>query len=155
MPHSATRTAPVLALLVLTLACGSEAKPPAVEQPSVTVAPVPTPDPGQLLTIMIDLGRDMNAISDALWRDDLATVATAARAIAEHPHVSASERERIQSVLGDNFPDFVKGDQRVHQSAVRLAEAAAASDMGAALEELAELQSGCVACHDGFRDVLK
>lgn len=77
---------------------------------------------------MIGLGHDMSAISDALWRDDLAAVATAARAIADHPHASTSERERIQAGLGDDFSDFVKGDQRVHQSAVRLAEQAAAGD---------------------------
>jgi len=142
------------AVLALTLACGPEASDP-VAEPNFTVVEVAAADPGLLLTIMVGLGDNMKAISDALWRDDLATVASEADAIAAHAHVSAAERQRIQTVLGDRFADFVEGDHRVHESAVRLAGHAAAGDPGAILGELAELQSGCVACHDAFRDQLK
>lgn len=153
MPRLAACTASLA--VALTLACGPQAPNPLAEQPNFTVVEVATADPGLLLTIMIGLGKDMETISRALWRDDLATVAKAAGAIADHPHVSTAERERIQATLGDRFPEFVKGDHRVHESAVRLAESAAGGDMNAVLEELGELQSGCVACHDAFRDELR
>jgi len=155
MAYLPARIAPLLTLLILATACGPEPHQPAAEQSNFAVEPAPIPDPGLLLTIMIDLGQEMSSLSDALWRDDLATVAAAAGAIAEHPRVSASERERVQTLLGDDFPDFVKGDQRVHQTAVRLAERAAAGDMSGTIQELAELQAACVSCHDTFRDALR
>lgn len=155
MPRPVTRTAVLVTGLALALGCGPQAPEPIAEQPNFTVVPVATVDSGLLLTIMVELGDDMEALSDALWRNDLASLATAAGAIADHPKVSATERGRIQAALGDRFPDFVKGDQRVHNSALRLAEHATAGETSAILQELAELQSGCVACHDVFRDQLR
>ena len=155
MPRLAACAASSAIVLTLAVACGPSARESIAEQPNFTVVEVATTDPGLLLTIMIDLGNNMAGISAALWRDDLATVARAAGTIADHPHVSTAERERIQASLGERFPDFVKGDHRVHESALRLAEHAAAGDTGALLGELAELQSGCVACHDAFRDELR
>jgi hypothetical protein len=164
MPHPSIRTTALLVLLVLAFACGPRSERPDAEQANFTIGAAPAleptpaapiPDPGLLLTIMVNLGDDMSTISNALWRDDLATVAIAARSIADHPHVSDTERQRVQATLGDRFPTFVAGDQRVHHSAVRLADDATAGDMDAILEELSELQSGCVACHEAFREDLR
>lgn len=46
MPHLPTRTVPLLALHILTLACGPEPQEPAAEEPNFTVAPTPSPDQG-------------------------------------------------------------------------------------------------------------
>lgn len=112
-------------------------------------------DPGLLRSIMVDLGADMNEISRGLWQDDLPAVAVAAKAIAEHPHVSDTERARIQRLLGASFADFVQGDRRVHDAALRLSGAAAAGELAGTLDQLAELQAGCVACHQEFRERLR
>jgi hypothetical protein len=153
MPHTITHIAVLFSIVVPALACS----PTPQEQPlgpAVSAVSAPAPDPGLLLTIMFQLGEDMNALSDALWRNDLDTITAAATAIAEHPHVSPAERERLQGALGDRFPDFVEGDRRVHESAARLAELAATGETGAILGELAELQAVCVACHESFRGAL-
>lgn len=112
-------------------------------------------NPGLLRSIMVGLGADMNEISRGLWLEDLAIVAAGARAIAEHPHVGDAERTRIQRVLEASFSEFVQGDHRVHDTAVGLAAAAAADDMSTVLDELAELQAGCVDCHQDFRARLR
>jgi len=113
------------------------------------------PDAGFLRSIMLGLGADMDEISRGLWLEDLAIVDAAARTIAEHPHVSDTERMRIQGILGADFAEFIKGDRRVHDTALRLSATAAASDMTSTLDELAELQAGCVACHRNFRERLR
>lgn len=112
-------------------------------------------DPGLLRSIMVGLGSDMDEISRGLWLEDLAIVGAAARAIAEHPHVSDAERMRIQGVLAADFAEFIKGDRHVHDTAVRLSGAASAGDMASTLDELANLQAGCVACHQSFRERLR
>jgi len=112
-------------------------------------------DPGLLRSIMVGLGADMNEISRGLWLEDLAIVEAAARAIAEHPHVGDGERTRIQGVLGTSFAEFIQGDHRVHETAVRLAAAASDREMSTVLGELAELQAGCVDCHQDFRARLR
>ena len=164
--------APLLVLGVL-LAAGcatTPADPPAAEEPpaaTVHVQEHAAPDrahehaapdhaaAGDLGSIMVGLGDDMTAASQALWLDDMAALATAADSIASHPHVSPEERTRIQGALGADFAGFVKADKVVHDSAARLADAARAKDSAAVLTALAEVQTGCVACHSEFRDPLR
>jgi len=108
-----------------------------------------------LKTIMRQLGWDMDALNAALWARDFAALTTAATAIAEHPHVSPQEKARVQAALGTDFAAFGAADRRVHDAAVRVAEAAAAEASDRVLSELGSLQAGCVACHDAFRDQLR
>ncbi len=151
-----SRTHVVMILLILCLALGvgcSDEAPTSIADSKV--AEMEIADPGLLRTIMVDLGIDMSEISRGLWLDDLSLVATAAKSVAEHPHVSDEERARIQVVLDANFADFIQSDRRVHDAAVRLSTAAASGDLTATLNHLAELQGGCVACHQDFRERLR
>ena len=160
---------PVLALVIS--ACGSEPPaPPAAEAHPADHAHPPTDghaahgttDPharhaggsGDLKSIMVDLGERMEQAQGALWADDLAGVQAAAQAVADHPHVAPTEMSRIQGLLGPEFSDFAKADKRVHDAAVRLADAAGDSDVAAVLRELGAVQTGCVACHASFRERL-
>ncbi len=120
----------------------------------LTLAAAPA-KPGTLKAIMVDLGVQMETIQRALWTEDHASIATAAKAIAEHPHVSAEERQRVMGILKSEMADFVAGDRAVHDGALRLADAATRGEMDAVLKELAELQAGCVACHTRFRPRLR
>ncbi len=111
-------------------------------------------DPGDLKHIMVALGDQMTRAQAGLWVEDYEAIAAAARAVAEHPHVSPEERARVQAALGADFADFAQADRKVHDSAVRLAEAADTQSAESTLGELLEVQSGCVACHTQFRDRL-
>ncbi|MCA9571378.1 MAG: cytochrome c, partial [Myxococcales bacterium] len=97
----------------------------------------------------------MADLSGSLWRSDHPGVAREAQRIADHPHIAPSEIARIHAVLGDRMTAFHRADEDVHDSAVRLAEAAGSNDVPAILQHLAELQAGCVACHRGFREDLR
>jgi cytochrome c556 len=113
--------------------------------------PVAQVDSGALKAVMAGIAADMDSVHAGIWVEDLAQVERAATSIANHPHVSATERTRIQQILGADFQGFVAGDKRVHDAAVNLAAAAAANDLADVLPALGELESGCVSCHSSFR----
>ncbi len=117
-------------------------------------APEPTPPPGKLSSIMAGLGADMRKVQQGVWSDDFVAIATHAMKVADHPMVNASEKERIQATLGSEFGDFIKRDKAVHARAVALSKAAEKKDISIVLEELALLQSDCVACHNAYRKEL-
>lgn len=152
--RSIAHTVMILFTLGLGLLMGCNDEPPSSVAESEVGLPE-TADPGLLLSIMVGMAANMDGISRGLWLEDLSAVAAAATAIAGHPQVSSTERARIQGALGTDFAAFVQGDRRVHDTAVRLAAAAAASDLMTTLGELAELQAGCVDCHQNFRQRLR
>jgi cytochrome c556 len=153
-PHSYMTMILIVLSFTLLAGCTDESRL-SEEVTKVEVAEVEAADPGLLRSIMVDLGGDMSDISRGLWLEDWPTVAAAAAAIAEHPRVSDTERARIQGALGVNFADFIQSDRRVHDTAVRLSAAAAAGELTATLDQLAELQVSCVACHEAFRERLR
>jgi cytochrome c556 len=106
---------------------------------------------GDLRTIMLALGTEMAHAQEALWREDLVTVARAGRAVADHPHVSPTEMARVQAALGTDFGAFVAADRTTHAAAVALADAAGGGDLSATVQALGAVQAGCVGCHQQFR----
>ena len=104
-----------------------------------------------LKTIMIELGRNMDSISRALWAEDFHAISESARAIANHPHVSGNELVRIKGTLGNDFSSFVAADKQVHDAAIKLSAAAKTHKVDTSVDALSELQSGCVSCHTSFR----
>lgn len=117
-------------------------------EPAPPASPAPA---GDLATIMVDLGLRMTEAQTGLWSDDLAAIQRAATAVANHPRVSAEERQRVQAALGADFAGFAKADHAVHEGALRLAEASAAGDADATVKALGALQADCVACHTSYR----
>jgi cytochrome c556 len=103
---------------------------------------------------MAGLRADMIRLNERLWTGDFRGVAAAAESVAEHPEVSPAERVRVQSALGDEFPDFVAADRHVHHLALQLREAALREDTAEVLTSLSALQTGCIACHTAFRERL-
>lgn len=108
-----------------------------------------------LLPIMRQLAVDMAAMQNALWLEDFATVERHASAIADHAHISAEEVARIRTELGAEMSQFESLDAAVHDAAVQMHEAARERDTDAVLDRLAEVQRGCVACHERFRERLR
>lgn len=136
--------------------CRTESLPPArPSEPPPTAAVEPEGEGGPglpLREIMRALGTEMGAVATAVWADDRAGVAAAARRIAEHPAVTPEQRAAIQAALGAEFPTFARHDHAVHAAALALAAAADSGRVGAALlEPVGRVQQGCVACHDAFR----
>ncbi len=112
----------------------------------------PTATAGPTLKmVMARLGMNMAAIGSGLWLENYGLIAEHANAIANHPHASATELKRIQTTLGADISQFKAADQKVHDTATRLKEAARQAKMEDVLKELSTLQSGCVSCHSTFR----
>ncbi|MHB1224543.1 MAG: hypothetical protein ACYC2G_10965 [Gemmatimonadaceae bacterium] len=112
-------------------------------------------DARTLRTIMQGLGMDMQAFSQALFVDDSARMVAHAAAMADHAHMLPSEVQRIQAILGPEMAAFEAADERVHLGAQRLHELAIAGQLDAAARQVGEVNQGCVACHDQFREKLR
>lgn len=108
-----------------------------------------------MFDIMMRLQADMYRISRGLWLASPDTVARGARAVASHPRLPADEIRVIRGILGDDMTRFQALDRRVHDLAIRVAEAAEKQDMAAVVEAQRALRAGCLQCHSEFRDRLR
>ncbi len=107
--------------------------------------------PMALQSVMEKLGRDMQAVTGAISKEDWALVARLAPNIARHPEPPLSEKARILAWLGTDAGKFRGFDGQVHEAAVAMGEAAALGDGQAAITNFSKVQQGCLACHQGFR----
>ena len=149
MQYRMMHIALALCLPILLSGCAVQSQ---LTEPESTSPSEERPD---LREIMVGLGEESSRLDASLWVEDFDAMAAAADSIANHPKVSDTDRALIQTALGPDFAEFVKGDQRVHETGLALSEAAAAQNMEEALVLYAQLQRECVACHTSFRDRLK
>jgi hypothetical protein len=108
-----------------------------------------------LRPIMQRLGAEMNTLTYALMTDDTAGVARSAAAIAQHVPISADELARIRAELGPGMARFETLDAAVHAASLRLRDAARGGDPDTIVARLGEVQRGCIACHEQFRERLR
>lgn len=108
-----------------------------------------------LLPIMMQMQAHMAGLMQALWIESYEDMATHARAIAAHAHISPEELARIETELGPEMAAFEAADEAVHEASLRMQDAAEAEDMEAFLGHLATVQRGCVGCHSRFRARLR
>jgi cytochrome c556 len=104
-----------------------------------------------LRAVMRSLGRDMQATTDAISKENWALVAETARKIAHHPEPPPSERKLILDWLGSNSELFEELDEHTHEAARAMGKAAERADGHGVIENFAKLQNSCLACHQRFR----
>ena len=107
--------------------------------------------PLALQRIMQELGKNMQAITDAISREDWTLAAKIAPQVAEHPEPPVIEKMRILSFMGTDMGAFESHDEATHQAARVLAQVAARNDGQGVITAFANLQSACLACHQRFR----
>ena len=107
--------------------------------------------PLALRKIMQELSNNMQTITAAVSREDWEEVATVAPLIADHPQPPLAEKTRIMSFLGADAGKFKSHDQKTHQAAAALRQAAERGDGQAVIASFATLQNTCLACHESFR----
>ena len=108
-----------------------------------------------LRPIMQQLGVAMAGFTQAMWLEEYEAMEAYAEDIAGHPHLSDEELQRIRAELGQEMEDFIAVDEAVHDASVRLHAAAEARDMDGVLQQLGEVQAGCMSCHTRFRERLR
>lgn len=117
----------------------------------LATAGVNAAEPLALQKIMNDLGRNMQAITDGISREDWELVAKTAPLIADHPQPPLGEKMRILSFVGSDMGKYKAHDGRTHDAALALAKAARLKDGPAAIATFASLQNACHDCHQAFR----
>jgi cytochrome c556 len=110
-----------------------------------------TAEPMELRRIMRELGKDMQAVTDGISREDWERIAKTAPKIAEHRQPRFAEKMRILGFAGSNAGRFKRFDEQTHQAAKALEQAARRSDGQAVIASFATLQNSCLACHQDFR----
>ena len=104
-----------------------------------------------LRTIMERLGRDMQAVTGAISKEDWPLVAELAPRIAKHAEPSMSEKMRILAWLGADAGKFRGLDGQVHDAATAMGEAAQRNDGQAVIAAFSKTQQSCLACHQSYR----
>lgn len=110
-----------------------------------------TSKPLALREIMRELGENMQAITDAISREDWQQVATIAPRIADHRQPPAAEKVRILAYLGTDAGSFRDRDRAVGEAARALEQAAVSGEGESVISHFAKLQADCLACHRSFR----
>ena len=109
------------------------------------------PQPLALQSVMQQLGRDLQAVTAAIAKEDWAEVARLAPTIARHPGPPLSEKLRILAWLGADAGRFRAFDGEVHDAALAVGDAASKADGQAVIADFAKVQQGCLGCHQSFR----
>lgn len=114
-------------------------------------SPAQAVEPLEFQKVMKELGKNMQAVTDGISREDWKLVAKTAPLIAKHPQPSAEERQRIISFMGTQMPKFKSFDMQTHEAAHELEHAAHEKDGQGAIDAFHKVQSSCLSCHQAFR----
>lgn len=139
--HAGRRNAVIAVCLLL-----AGVNPPASAQAASPAKPL------ELRKIMQAMGKDMQAITDGISREDWALVAKLAPLIAQHPQPPMGEKVRILSYLGADAATFKRHDEDTNRAAQAMVQAALRNDGAAVIGTFATLQNSCLACHRNFRE---
>lgn len=111
----------------------------------------PAAEPMALQKVMKDLGKNMQAVTDGISREDWALIEKTAPLIGDHPQPPLSEKMRIIGFVGSNMGKFKAYDGETHEAAEVLALAARNKDGHAVINAFQTLQTSCYNCHREFR----
>jgi len=109
----------------------------------------------QLRPLMAGLAQDMSRINTGIWHEDVDLVRQGASSIANHPRIAPDQIAKIKKALGQEFPNFVRYDKDVHETATELVSAAEARDWSGVLTKYTDLRDGCFGCHTAYRERLR
>jgi len=106
---------------------------------------------GSLKQIMQQLGKDYSSLNHAILIEDFDAAASAAHAIAYHDKPSLGQRLKVLSELGSEMPAFKKADDKVHDLAITIEDAAKAKDMSLLIQQQSQMLAACMFCHTNYR----
>lgn len=108
-------------------------------------------EPLMLQKVMKDLGRNMQAVTDGISREDWTLIEKQALLIADHPQPPLSEKVRIMGFVGTSMTKYKAYDGETHEAAQGLGRAARGKDGTAVINAFQKLQNACFNCHREFR----
>ena len=104
-----------------------------------------------LVPMMQGLLENVHTIDNGLFTENFEWIEKGSRAIANHPVMTESDKERVKNTLADRFSMFVEFDQIVHHHADSVAQAASLKQMEQVLKHYRIVRQGCINCHIHFR----
>ena len=107
--------------------------------------------PMALRSVMERLGRDMQAVTGAISKEEWTLVAELAPKIAKHAEPPLGEKMRILGWLGTDAGKFRGFDGQVQDAASAMGDAAKRGDGQAVIAAFSKTQQSCLACHQSFR----
>ena len=107
--------------------------------------------PMALRSVMERLGRDMQAVTGAISKEEWTLVAELAPKIAKHAEPPLGEKMRILGWLGTDAGKFRGFDGQVQDAASAMGDAAKRGDGQAVIAAFSKMQQSCLACHQSFR----
>ena len=107
--------------------------------------------PMALRSVMEKLGRDMQAVTGAISKEEWTLVAELAPKIAKHAEPPLGEKMRILGWLGTDAGKFRGIDGQVQHAASAMGDAARRGDGQAVIAAFSKTQQSCLACHQSFR----
>lgn len=111
-----------------------------------------TAEEGTLKSVMQQLGKDYAALNQAILTDNFDNAKKAAHKIANHEKPSMSQKMKIMAGLRTEMPAFKKADDKVHDIAVEIEEAANSKNMPLLIKRQSKMLSACMACHTSYRN---
>lgn len=110
--------------------------------------------PTTLHKIMEDLGRNMQAITDGISREDWSLVEKTAAQIVDQPQPALNEKVSLLGFMGAQMWKFKAYDGEKVEAALALGKAAKAKDGPRVILAFQQLQTSCYNCHAEFRKPL-
>ena len=107
--------------------------------------------PMALRSVMEKIGRDMQAVTGAISKEEWTLVAELAPKIAKHAEPPLGEKMRILGWLGTDAGKFRGFDGQVQDAASAMGDAAKRGDGQAVIAAFSKTQQSCLACHHSFR----
>ena len=107
--------------------------------------------PLALRTIMQEMGKNMQIVTDGISRGDWELVEKTTPPIADHRQPPDAEKARIIGFFGAEMGRFKAYDTETHDHALAMGNAAKAKDGRAVILAFQQLQTSCYSCHTTFR----
>lgn len=108
-------------------------------------------EPLEFKSVMKELGKNMQVITDGISREDWDLVAKTAPMIAMHPQPPLAERMRIMKFMGPEMSKFKAFDGETHEAAHSLELAAQEKNGQKVITAFRQVQTTCLNCHQAFR----
>lgn len=110
------------------------------------------PETLPLIPMMQKLLVDMQKVNYGIYIENYQSIEEGAAGIADHPEMTAEDKQLVKKTLGEAIKQFVDFDMTVHHHADSMRMAATEENMQAILQHYKIVQQGCVDCHSHFRD---
>jgi len=109
------------------------------------------PDPTKLKYIMQEMIVNTQLLTKGIFYEDYQQIMQAAKNIADHPEPGLTSKVKLMNYMGKEMVEFKKLDTFVHDTAIKISNAAQQKNMPEIITEYHTLIDGCQSCHTNYK----